>query len=113
MWHYPRLVDPWHDTSDRQSLTLTQAAVDCLQAKPDSIAQVLQTLDHWDRISGPETLPLRIEWRRILVQRDWARALAADGFAQQLRQASPLGKALSPRQRWTIIKPCKGHSSST
>lgn len=56
---------------------------------------------------------LRDEWRAIIDQRQWHRALAISDHAQQLRQASPLGKALSPTVRLRIIRECKGRNSNT
>lgn len=106
-------MDPLHTTSDRQALALTAAAVERLSAQPELARAVLETLAHWDDVAPPETRPLRDEWRRIVLQRDWARALARDDAGQQLRQASPLGKVLPHDLRWSIIRRCKGPNSST
>ena len=106
-------VDDLHRISDEQSLRLTQAALDRLIARPELLEQVRGTLDHWDRVAPPASKPLRDEWRRILDLRDWNAALASSDRGQQLRQASPLGRALDARTRWTIIRQCKGRSSNT
>ena len=106
-------MDDSHLTSDLQSLRLTQAAVDALVRQPELIAAVMHTLAHWDEVASPHSKPLRDEWRSIIDQRQWHRALAISDHAQQLRQASPLGKALTPAVRLTIIRECKGHNSST
>ena len=89
-------MDPVHQTSDRQSLLLTQAAIDALMQQPALAGAVRSTLDHWDRVAPPDSQPLRDEWRDILLNRPFDSALALTDHGQQLRQASPLGRALSP-----------------
>ncbi len=74
--------------------------------------QVLATLDHWDDVASPQSQILRDEWRRILGSHEWSRALDPGPRGQQLRQASPLGKALDPAVRLAIIRSCKGRSSN-
>lgn len=106
-------MDSLHETSDHQSLALTRAAIERLIEQPALADSVLDTLAHWDTVAPPESKPLRDEWRRIVRQRDWARALARDDIGQQLRQASPLGKVLPRSVRWSIIRQCKGPSSNT
>jgi hypothetical protein len=106
-------MDPAHQTSDSQSKQLTSAAVAALQAKPQLMAGVLSTLDHWDRVAAPDSKALRDEWREIVQRGLWHRVLGNDDHAQQLRQASPLGRALSTAARLEIIRRCKGRNSNT
>ena len=106
-------MDPQHRTSDLQSLLLTEAAIAALIQQPHLGDAVLSTLDHWDRVAAPDSQPLRDEWRDILLKRDFQRALALTDRGQQLRQASPLGRALPSATRLEIIRSCKGHSSNT
>lgn len=106
-------MDDLHRTSDEQSFRLTEAAIQCLIARPELLEQVRATLDHWDRVAPPASKPLRDEWRSILDKHDWQAALDRSDRGQQLRQASPLGRALDARTRWAIIRQCKGRSSST
>lgn len=105
-------MDRLHGSADAQSLALTAAAIANLQSTPALIANVLRTLDHWDRVAPPASKPLRDVWRHILLDRDWDRALASDDRGQQLRQASPLGAALTRDERLNIIRRCKGPTSS-
>jgi hypothetical protein len=105
-------MDVAHRTSDRQSLMLTQAAIHALTQTPALIDAVLGTLDHWDAVAPPASKALRDEWREIITTRAWRRALEPDQRGQQLRQASPLGKALDPALRLAIIRQCKGRSSN-
>ncbi|MFO1269125.1 MAG: hypothetical protein U1F67_21680 [Rubrivivax sp.] len=106
-------MDDLHRTSDEQSLRLTEAALHRLVAEPELLVQVRATLDHWDRVAPPSSKSLRDEWRRILDTRDWQAAMQRSDRGQQLRQASPLGRALDARTRWAIIRQCKGRSSNT
>ena len=106
-------MDLGHTRHDEQSLLLTRAALDGLRAQPEALRDVLATLDHWDRVAPPESKPLRDRWRRILASSDWSILLDTSSEAQQLRQASPLGRALDPLQRLAIIRACKGRSSNT
>ena len=106
-------MDTKHQTSDLQSLRLTQAAVAALQMQPSRADAVLATLDHWDIVAPRASKTLRDEWRRILATGDWQRALDPGPGGQQLRQASPLGKALDPTLRLEIIRSCKGRNSNT
>ena len=106
-------MDTAHRTSDQQSLLLTQAAVRALVRKPALIDSVVDTLDHWDAVAPPAYKALRDEWREINAGREWQRALDPGERGQQLRQASPLGKAIDPQQRLAIIRLCKGRNSNT
>ena len=106
-------MDTKHQTSDLQSLRLTQAAVAALQAKPRRAGAVLATLDHWDIVAPRASQSLRDEWRCILAEQAWQRALDPGPRGQQLRQASPLGKALDPAVRLENIRSCRGPNSNT
>lgn len=106
-------MDTEHRTSDDQSLRLTQAVLVALLAQPFPLRAVLSTLAHWDNAAPRASKPLRDEWRCILAARDWSRALDPGPRGQQLRQASPLGKALDPALRLEIIRSCKGRNSNT
>ena len=106
-------MDVGHRESDEQSLRLTRAAIAALHSRPALLRDVQATLDHWDRVAPLDSKPLRDEWRRILAVGAWAQALDPGPRGQQLRQASPLGKALDPALRLQIIRQCKGRSSNT
>jgi len=105
-------MDPEHRISDWQSLRLHQAAVEILKLQPERLQAVLATLDHWDAVAPKASKPLRDEWRAILEGGHWERALALDDRGQQLRQSSPLGRALPAGRRLEIIRACKGRNSS-
>lgn len=106
-------MDREHRTSDEQSLRLNQAAIDALKQRPEQLLAVLATLAHWDAVAPPDSKPLRDEWREIVLGGRWDRALAPDDHGQQLRQCSPLGRALPAARRLEIIRACKGRNSST
>jgi len=106
-------MDFAHSLSDRQSLLLNQAAIDVLSRQPGLVSKALATLEHWDRVAPTDSKALRDEWRDILLRGPLERALARTDRGQQLRQASPLGRLLSPTLRLEIIRSCKGRSSNT
>lgn len=106
-------MDPNHQTSDKQSLLLTSVAVDAVLARPELLAAVLATLDHWDQVAPADSKALRDEWRAIVQRGQWQRVLGSDEHAMALRQSSPLGRAISPAIRLNIIRQCKGRSSNT
>ena len=106
-------MDPSHRTSDRQSLLLVRAAVERMKAQPSLREGVLATLDRWDSVAPPASKPLRDAWRRMVIAGDWSLALDPGELGQQLRQASPLAKALTSAERWAIIRACKGRNSNT
>lgn len=110
---YPSDMDAGHQTSDEQSLRLTHAAIEALRKQPSLLNDVMATLDHWDRVAPRDSNPLREQWRRILSKREWGLALDPGPDGQQLRQASPLGKALAPAVRLAIIRACKSRNSNT
>ena len=93
-------------------MRLTRAAVEALRKRPSLLNKVMATLDHWDRVAPHDSKPLRDQWRRILSKHEWSLALDTGPDGQQLRQASPLGKALAPAERLAIISACKGRSSN-
>ena len=106
-------MDPDHRTSDLQSLLLTKAAIDALGSEPRLVGAVLATLDHWDQVAPRASQTLRDEWRDIVLGGQWDRALAPTDRGQELRQASPLGRALPAARRLEIIRACKGRNSNT
>ena len=106
-------MDVNHAACDEQSLRLTEAALEELRRFPHLLHDVVNTLDHWDRVAPVDSKPLRDQWRRILACGAWAEALDPGQAGQELRQASPLGKALSQAQRMAIIRACKSRHWNT
>jgi hypothetical protein len=106
-------MDISHRTSDLQSLLLAQAAVAALKSDSSLIARAQHTLAHWDAVAPVASKPLRDEWREILQSGQFDRVLANTDRGQQLRQASPLARALTPAVRLQIIRSCKGRNSNT
>ena len=60
---HPRLVAPLHTTSDRQSLALTQAAIDCLQA-PQLADLIDAALTRCAELDDPVTAARATAWTR-------------------------------------------------
>lgn len=98
-----------HEEQDRRSLMLTTEAVRMMQEDPALIDRALGILDRWEaKESKPH--PSFIEWRRILLERDWDAALADNDYGQQLRQSSPCC-ILPEQKRLEIVWECRGDKS--
>lgn len=95
-----------HEQIDRRSLALARAVVDAIDRDPArrGLDRARLTCSRWDA-DAPS--PAVEEWRRILAQ-EWEavrRILLDPGEAgRRLRQTSPFGGVLSPRQRWEIYR---------
>ena len=97
-----------HAAADMRNLELHRVALDKLRAFPQLTARCLELLERW--LSQPECRPARQyleHWREMLsgwsVDRIAAVVLDPEG-GQALRQCSPLGPALSPQERWAVLR---------
>lgn len=81
-----------------------------MQDAPALIDCALSTLGRWESKQS-EPHPSFVEWRRILLERDWSTALATSEFGNQIRQSSPVGCVLPEEKRLEIIWECRGHKS--
>lgn len=93
--------------SDSRHLHLHRVAFDKLRERPDVRRQCLELVERW--LASPEqasSRPWLLQWREMLA--DWpieqmaSIVLDPDG-GQTLRQCSPLGPALQPRERWEAL----------
>jgi hypothetical protein len=93
--------------SDLRNLHLHRAALGKLRADAALRAPCLALVERW--LALPAHAPSRpwlLEWRAMLA--DWPlerieRAVLAVEAGQTLRQCSPLGPALTPRERWAAL----------
>lgn len=99
-----------HEEQDRQSLMLHTEAVRMMQDEPALIDRALSILDRWESKQS-KSHPSFMEWRRILLERDWDAALATSEFGNQIRQSSPVGCVLPEEKRLEIVWECRGHKS--
>jgi hypothetical protein len=97
-----------HAAADMRNLELHRVALDKLRAFPQLTERCLELLDRW--LSQPECRPALQyleRWREMLsgwsVDRIAAVVLDPEG-GQALRQSSPLGPALSPQERWAVLR---------
>lgn len=101
------MTAPGRLKSDIRHLHLHRVAFDKLRSEPARRAACLALVDRW--LASPEQVssrPWLEEWRRMLVA--WpieriARAVLDPEAGQILRQCSPLGPALTPRERWAAL----------
>ena len=96
-----------HRMSDLRHLHLHRMALEKLRERPALRRQCLELLDRW--LASPEQAPSRTwleQWREMLT--DWpleriaGTVLDPEG-GQTLRQCSPLGPVLTPRERWAAL----------
>lgn len=96
-----------HAKADQRNLALHEAALAKLERKPELLEGVMALLDRWllDTDHRPSWPYLR-QWREMLTvwpfQRMAARVLDPDS-GQVLRQCSPLGPTLTPRERSAVF----------
>jgi hypothetical protein len=93
-----------HRRQDLRSLAFHHEAVRVLVEHPGRVQRALQVLDHWEEVAGPESKPLRDEWRRIIEAKLWELAVEDSDRGQQLRHASPLGFVLDEGVRDEIMR---------
>lgn len=96
-----------HEEQDRQSLMLHTEAVQMMQADPSLIDRALRILDRWEAMKS-QPHPSYVEWRRILLERDWEAALSTSERGNQIRQSSPMSCVLPNEKRLAIIHRCHG-----
>jgi transcriptional regulator with XRE-family HTH domain len=92
-----------HQVQDLQSLALHEEAVRQVRAHPELLAQAQEALENWLQSGSSHSTALWLEWREILAQRKWRKALGRTRHAQQLRQASPLVTILPAGARNRIL----------
>ncbi|MDM0018033.1 RNA 2'-phosphotransferase [Variovorax saccharolyticus] len=93
-----------HIPQDFQSQLMHQAAVELIAADPMLVSRAKATLARWMAKGDPRTSPLWAQWRQILDQQNWTRALEDSEVGRQLRQASPLSTLLPQARRLEIIR---------
>ena len=92
---------------DRRSLELHQLIARRLREHPERLERVRETLARWKTIVDPRSQPYVAEWQRLVdAGMDAALSVAVEDSerAAALRQCTPLGGVLSPRERWAFFK---------
>ena len=92
-----------HNAQDLQSLVLHEEAVKYVRSHPLVLREVKQTLDTWLGSGNQRSTGLWLEWKDILEQGKWSKALGRTRHAQELRQASPLTPVLPTAERMRIL----------
>lgn len=107
MRYTPVMDGHGHQRADRRNLELHRAALARLRERPDLRAPCLALVARW--LAAPEQRPSRPwleRWQELLARSGddeiAATVLDPDG-GQTLRQCSPLGPVLAPRERWAIL----------
>ena len=96
-----------HSGADARNLHLHRAAVEKLRRSPELVEPCLRLVNRW--LSVPEQPARRwlFEWQEMLAH--WSVDQLADVVldevrGQTLRQCSPLGPLLTPRERWRLLE---------
>ena len=102
------MLDHGHAASDLRNLELHRVALDKLRMSPHLQQRCLALVDQWmARAEHRPALSYLERWREMLagwpLERISAVVLDPEG-GQALRQCSPLGSALSPQERWAILR---------
>lgn len=96
-----------HARSDLRNLRLHERALVNLAADPQLRQRCLALAERWASSSDQApSRPWLVAWRDML--RDWpidriAALVLHPDDGQMLRQCSPLGPALDPRERWAVL----------
>lgn len=97
-----------HSRSEARSLALHRAALERLRKDPAVQAAVLRLLDRWlDEEAHLSSRPWLEEWRTMLTSwtfDDMEERILDVERGQVLRQCSPLAPALTPQERWSILR---------
>lgn len=93
-----------HLFHDVLSLLRHREAVRRMREDPALVQRALATLRRWKLTVDPRSLPLLLEWGRILEEQDWESALQETERGDQIRQASPMVTVLPPDVRMEILR---------
>jgi len=97
-----------HSRADRRNLHLHRAALAKLREDPHLLEPCIALVETW--LKAPEqraAQPYLERWREMLTRwslADVARVVLDEIAGQALRQCSPLGPALTPRERWALLE---------
>lgn len=92
-----------HRAQDLQSLALHEEAVRLVRADPALLEHARDTLERWIGAGDSRSIGLWLQWRDILQQGTWRKALGRTRRAQALRQASPLVTVLPEAVRRDVL----------
>lgn len=96
-----------HTNADARNKALHQAAFTKLRDNSELLGKCLELLARW--LHDPEQVacrPYLMQWHDLLTRRPIdkvAELVLNDTDGQTLRQCSPLGPALSPKERWAAF----------
>lgn len=97
-----------HSKADFRNWHLHQIALEMLQRHPERLTAVLALLENWLRdVKLSHAHRWLDQWREMLLRWPFSemRSMVLDvEGGQALRQCSPLGPALTPRERWLALR---------
>ncbi len=96
-----------HRQAELRNLHLHRAALAKLHDRPEFRKACLDLVERWlVQPSLQASRPWLEQWRDMLASWDWQRlaeTVLDEAAGQTLRQCSPLGPVLSPRERWSLL----------
>ena len=101
-----------HRRIEERSLWLHRAVADKLLRDPAVLAKARERVERW-RLDGSVHPNYAEAWSRVLAQtlEEISDRLADGGETMRaLRQSSPFAGALTPRERWRILRASRGSS---
>jgi hypothetical protein len=96
-----------HERADERNLALHRLALEKLRLEPvDGRRRARELLDRWSAMPHlSRQLPFLLEWRRLLeLSPEELESTILSESGQQLRQCSPLGVLISPRERFELYE---------
>ena len=96
-----------HQRLDQRSLELHRLIAERLRQHPERLEGVRRTLARWAVIVSPHSQPYVAQWQRLVdagMEAALAVALEDSERASTLRQCSPFGSVLAPKERFAFFK---------
>lgn len=96
-----------HRLIDERSLAFSHLIAEKLRADPAIIRHARGNLERWLRDCSERSRPALLEWRELLdgpVDEVLAFLISPEERAVRLRQSSPFAGALTPEERFAILR---------
>ncbi len=103
-----------HRLIDERSLAFHRLVAEKLRADPGLLDLARANLCRWEASASPRVRPVLAEWRALIdAPRDELLAVLAGGDerATRLRQSSPFAGALTPGERFAILREFQSRES--
>lgn len=100
--------DGRHHIIDRRNIEFGRIIAEKLRKQPELLDLAKSNLERWIGQSKEEPQPAHLEWQGILTEKNPSEIielLVQDSEnACRLRQSNPFAGALTPQERWNVLK---------